>query len=123
VRKSSAFRLAISSFLTILSLIFIQSPAVAARAFVSSGKALASSSLGIQSCGSGPVLVRPAALILTCADDGELAEHLHWSSWTAARATASEFVTWRAALCSDSKRWDRARANVTLSDLGARPAR
>jgi hypothetical protein len=56
-------------------------------------------------------------MILTCADEGELAEHLTWSSWTATRATATGFVAWRAcsADCADSTRWDKAQANVVLS--------
>jgi hypothetical protein len=78
----------------------------------------ATSSRGVQDCGAGPVLVRPSSLTITCADDGELAVHLAWSSWTAARAAATGFVTWRscADFCADSKRWDSARADVTLTD-------
>ena len=57
-------------------------------------------------------------MVLTCADDGELAVQLHWSSWTGTRATATGTVTWRAcaAACAYSKRWDRASADFTLTD-------
>jgi hypothetical protein len=57
-------------------------------------------------------------MILTCADDGELAEHLHWSSWTKTQATATGTVVWRvcSALCADSRRWDTTSANYTLTD-------
>jgi hypothetical protein len=69
-------------------------------------------------CGTGPAVTRPASLILTCADDGELAEHLAWSSWTASQATATGVVTWRdcESLCADARQWESTSAEVTLTD-------
>jgi hypothetical protein len=69
-------------------------------------------------CGAGPARVRPGSMILTCADGGELARQLVWSSWTRTRATAAGIVTWRAcsSACADSAHWDRASADVTLTD-------
>ena len=56
-------------------------------------------------------------MTLTCADNGEIATHLHWSNWTAARATATGTVTWRpcTALCADSRRWSHTSASLTLT--------
>jgi hypothetical protein len=64
-------------------------------------------------------------MILTCADDGELVKQLDWSSWSRTRATATGIVTWRAcsAACADSKRWDRASADVTLTDPVSEPGK
>ena len=57
-------------------------------------------------------------MILTCADDGELAKHLTWSAWGPTRATASGIVTWRVCTpsCAESTRWDSTRADITLTD-------
>jgi hypothetical protein len=105
-------------------------PGAVLIAAVGSGPAAAAASLGpvgpagaspagpaVQVCGHGPAVVRPGSMVLTCADDGELAEHLHWLSWTGTRATATGTVTWRAcaADCADSKYWDSTRADVTLT--------
>jgi hypothetical protein len=72
----------------------------------------------VEVCGQGPAVARPTNMILTCADDGELAANLHWASWTAAKATATGKVTWRACstLCADSRRRDSTSADYTLSD-------
>jgi hypothetical protein len=77
-----------------------------------------SASPAVEVCGQGPAVVRPSSAIVTCADGGMIAEHLHWSSWTGTRATATGVVTWRAcsAKCADSKVWDSATAAVTLTD-------
>jgi hypothetical protein len=71
----------------------------------------------VQVCGEGAVIARPGSMILTCADDGELARSLHWTSWTATKATATGIVAWRACTtdCALSKRWATATATVTLS--------
>ena len=71
----------------------------------------------VQVCGEGAAIIRPVSMILTCADGGELARSLHWTSWTATRATATGIVAWRActADCALSKRWATATATVTLS--------
>jgi hypothetical protein len=97
----------------------------AASASVSSAGTAALSRPAVEVCGAGPARVRPGSMILTCADDGELAQQLDWSSWTRTRATASGIVTWRAcsAACEDSKHWDRARANVTLTDPVSEPGK
>jgi hypothetical protein len=71
----------------------------------------------VEICGQGAAVTRPASMILTCADGGEVATHLHWSNWTAARATATGTVTWRActALCADSRRWSHTSARLALT--------
>ena len=71
----------------------------------------------VEICGQGAAVVRPTSMTLTCADDGEVATHLHWSNWTAARATATGTVTWRActALCADSRRWSHTSASLALT--------
>ncbi len=79
----------------------------------------------VKVCGSGAARTRPSSMVLTCADDGELAEHLHWLSWTRTRATATGIVTWRActANCLDSKTWKSTSAHVTLTDPLPEPGR
>jgi hypothetical protein len=71
----------------------------------------------VKVCGEGAALIRPGSMILTCADDGELANSLHWTSWTATSATATGAVSWRActADCALSNRWATATATLTLS--------
>ena len=71
----------------------------------------------IKDCGTGPALVKPGSLILTCADNGELAEHLVWASWTPTKAIASGTVTWRVCTpnCADSRRWDHTSAEFILT--------
>jgi hypothetical protein len=72
----------------------------------------------VQVCGQGAALIKPGSMILTCADDGELAQNLHWTSWTATQATATGTVTWRACadMCAESKHFDSTTADYTLSD-------
>jgi hypothetical protein len=84
-----------------------------------------SASTAVEVCGLGAALVRPASMVLTCADNGELAAALHWSSWAATRATATGIVTWRAcsADCAYSRHWDRASADLTLTDPVSGPGR
>ena len=79
----------------------------------------------VEVCGAGAALIRPSSMILTCADDGELAEHLRWSSWTGTRATATGIVTWHVCSpdCAASKRWDRTSADVTLADPVREPGK
>lgn len=78
---------------------------------------------GVKVCGSGASLTRPASMILTCADDGERATHLTWSSWTSTRATATGEVTWRActSICAMSTRFKSTKADVTLTHPVAEP--
>ncbi len=66
----------------------------------------------VEVCGAGPALVRPGSMVLTCADHGMIAEHLHWSSWSGIRANATGIVTWRAY----ANHWDSTTADVTLTD-------
>jgi hypothetical protein len=94
----------------------------AAVAAASMGPAVAaampkSATPAVEVCGVGPAVARPASVILTCADEGERAVNLHWSSWTATKATATGTVIWRACLarCADSRHWDSASAKVTLT--------
>jgi hypothetical protein len=73
----------------------------------------------VEVCGQGTAVVKPATMILTCADEGELAQGLHWTSWTATRATATGEVTWRECqkmFCAKSKQYGRASATYTLAD-------
>lgn len=72
----------------------------------------ATPSPAVQVCGHGTALVRPVTVMLACADNGEQAEQLVWSSWTAGAATATGVVSWRAG----NGRWGRATAEFTLSD-------
>jgi hypothetical protein len=77
----------------------------------------------VKDCGTGPALVRPSSMILTCADDGELAGHLTWLSWTPARATATGTVTWHVCIpsCAASKRWEHTSADLTLTGPMSKP--
>jgi hypothetical protein len=72
----------------------------------------------VEVCGEGPALVRPASMILACADAGEMAVSLHWASWSASQAIATGTVTWRncSRLCAESTRTSSASADFTLAD-------
>lgn len=72
----------------------------------------------VEVCGTGRALVRPHSMVLTCADDGELAVHLHWSGWNRTRATATGRVTWRngTAASASTRQWKSASARFTLLD-------
>jgi hypothetical protein len=95
---------------------------VVALALVSAGPAsatgTASSTPAVKVCGQGTAQVKPASVILACADDGELANNLRWSSWTTKTASATGDVTWRACTtdCSKSDTFDSASAELTLAD-------
>jgi PKD repeat protein len=82
------------------------------------GTAPGQSTTAVQNCGEGAALIRPASLILTCADDGELATHLVWSSWTASQASATGTVTWKncVTMCADATKWNATSADITLTD-------
>jgi hypothetical protein len=111
-------RLLLPASLLALSLA-VATPAAAASASPA-GTAAASGSArtAVEVCGAGAALVRPGSMVLTCADHGMLATHLHWSSWTESRAAASGIVTWRTgtAASAASIRWHSTRADVTLAD-------
>jgi hypothetical protein len=66
----------------------------------------------VEDCGTGAALTRPGSLILTCADSGMVASHLHWESWTSTKATATATVIWR----TNATKHDQTTADVTLSD-------
>ena len=72
----------------------------------------------VEVCGEGAAVVRPRSMILTCADDGELAGQLDWARWSRTAASATGVVSWRACrtLCADSRRWDSTSADYTLTD-------
>ncbi|SEM87638.1 hypothetical protein SAMN05414137_1901, partial [Streptacidiphilus jiangxiensis] len=77
----------------------------------------------VKVCGEGHAATRPGEMILTCADNGEKAERLTWTSWTATRATATGLVAWRACTsnCAHAKTWKTATAQFTLSNPVATP--
>jgi hypothetical protein len=80
--------------------------------------AQAAATPAVEVCGQGVALVKPGSMILTCADDGELAQDLHWTSWTPTKATATGIVTWRECrrLCATSRQFGKSTADYTLSD-------
>jgi hypothetical protein len=77
----------------------------------------------LEVCGQGPAVTRPSSVILTCADDGELAQHLTWTSWGATRAAATGIVTWRGGAkdLAESTRWEQARADIVLTSPVTEP--
>ncbi|MBO0805256.1 MAG: hypothetical protein J2P25_19530 [Nocardiopsaceae bacterium] len=99
------------------------SPLVVAQLAQASPEPAAAAATSVQACGSGPAVTRPASMILTCADHGEVARNLTWTSWTAKRATATGEVTWRTGGTSlaRSTRWGKAAASFTLSGPKADP--
>jgi hypothetical protein len=101
--------------------------AVAAMGLAQAPAALAATAqpapVSVEVCGQGGAVTRPASMILTCADDGEQAESLHWTSWTADGATATGLVAWRActADCARDTVWHTAAAQFILSAPIAEP--
>lgn len=93
-------------------------PAASASVVLAGWATTSTSGPAVMDCGEGPTQVQPASMILACADDGEIAKNLQWSSWTATTATATGIVTWRACAveCADGKQWKSAAAQVTLTD-------
>nr|WP_245594724.1 methyltransferase [Actinospica robiniae] len=49
-------------------------------------------SAAVRVCGHGPAAVRPVRMILTCADRLAVAEHLHWTRWSATEASATGLI-------------------------------
>jgi hypothetical protein len=78
----------------------------------------------VEDCGLGRPEVRPATLILACADANDQAVKLVWTKWTAAGAYARGTDTWNTCVpyCAASKTWDKTAANFTLSDPVKTPA-
>ena len=74
---------------------------------------------GLQNCGIGAVVVRPASVILSCADANSVGKDLVWSKWGATGATAKGVFTWNYCKpnCAASKKWGRTTATYTLSDV------
>ena len=106
-----------SGALVVLAALIGSGP-VPASATATAGPGAQPAAPGVRVCGQGAALVRPASMILTCADEGEQAEGLHWGSWTATTATATGTVTWRecpATSCALSRRYGRATASYTLT--------
>jgi hypothetical protein len=90
----------------------------AQTALAAPARAGAASAPAVEVCGQGPAIVKPGSIVLTCADGGEVAKRLRWTSWTAARATATGLVTWLTGgtTHATSRRWDSAAADFTLAD-------
>ena len=78
----------------------------------------------VEVCGQGTPLVQPSSMVLTCADNGEVAAQLHWTSWTGTRAAATGVVTWRSCATQQclNPRWASTSADVTLADPVQEPA-
>jgi len=91
----------------------------------SAAQASTAKASSVEVCGQGSAVVKPGSMILTCADDGELAKNLDWTSWTAQSATATGLVTWRscAADCAHATTWDSTTAHVTLADPVSEPGK
>ncbi|MBO0806379.1 MAG: hypothetical protein J2P25_25300 [Nocardiopsaceae bacterium] len=89
-------------------------PSASAAASLSASQ---SASPSVEVCGSGPAVTKPSSMILTCADHGEIAKNLTWTSWTAKQATATGEVTWRTSgtVLARSTSWAKSAANFTLS--------
>jgi hypothetical protein len=67
----------------------------------------------------GPVVVKPASVVLSCADSNSQGKDLAWSKWGSAEATASGVFTWNLCKpnCAASKTWGKSAATYTLSDV------
>lgn len=63
---------------------------VAAGAAPSQAAALGPAAVRV--CGHGPATVRPESMVLTCADRVAVAEHLHWTRWSATDASATGLI-------------------------------
>lgn len=114
--------LALVSALVLFTLA-LAAPVSAVAASTASATSIASATAtsanpAVEVCGQGTPVVQPTSVILTCADNGEVAANLKWTSWTGTRATATGDVTWRscAERCANSRQWASATADITLSD-------
>jgi hypothetical protein len=112
--------LVVTSLSALVLALALASPAAAAS-LSSAGPAATSrpATTAVEICGTGAARVRPASMVLTCADHGMIAEHLHWSSWTRTRAIAAGIVTWRAY----GRHWDSTTADITLARPVGEPGR
>ena len=79
--------------------------------------------VAIEDCGQGAALIRPASLVLACADQGAWAKNLTWSSWSETKATATGTLTWHVCTpnCAQSTKWDSTGAEVILTDPVSEP--
>ena len=77
----------------------------------------------VQVCGEGSAVTHPTSMVLTCADNGEVAKNLKWTSWSATGATATGQVSWRsgAADLARATAWKSAGAQFVLTDPVAEP--
>jgi hypothetical protein len=118
MKETTEMRRMVRSWIPVAVLAIAVGSGPAAVASASPAGTVAAAQSAVKDCGSGPALIRPGSMILTCADDGELAEHLAWSAWGPTRATASGIVAWRVCTpnCAESTRWDSASADITLTD-------
>jgi hypothetical protein len=91
--------------------------ALPASAAAAPGATARTAAPSVEVCGYGSAVQRPGSMILTCADNGEVGEHLHWTTWTSAGAIATGVVAWRtgSATLADSKKWSTAKADFTLN--------
>jgi hypothetical protein len=101
----------------LIAAIGCSSAAAAASLGPGSDAALRSAGPAVEICGQGPAVVRPTSMILTCADAGEIAKSLHWTSWSRTSATATGLVTWLTggANHARSSSRDSARSDFTLA--------
>jgi hypothetical protein len=97
----------------------LSTPADAAQARAADSVVGSKALPGIENCGLGPVLIKPKALVLSCADDNSRATSLVWSKWSTTGAKATGTFTWIVCrpYCAASKKWGKSTATYTLGDL------
>jgi hypothetical protein len=82
----------------------------------------AAASPAVKVCGQGAALERPTTIILTCADDGEVATNLTWTDWSATGATATGRVSWRSGTpAAHATTWKSTGAQIILADPISEP--
>jgi hypothetical protein len=74
---------------------FVGASAVGASAATAGQSTVATAKPAVEVCGLGPAVVKPASVILTCADGRMVADGLHWKSWTSTGAAATATVVWQ----------------------------
>jgi hypothetical protein len=74
----------------------------------------------VEVCGQGASVTHPTSMVLTCADDGEVAKNLTWTNWSATSATATGQVSWRGGGGHDTT-WQSTGAQLTLTDPVSEP--
>jgi len=73
----------------------------------------------VEDCGLGQPEVKPASLLIACADANALGNHLVWSKWGPSAAYATGTFTWNLCVpyCAASNKWGKAAANFALGKL------